>query len=279
MLFSLLLVASSLVSAETGIDGWLRYARLPHAASLHQSVPGRIFALNDSESSPVRTAGIELRQGIAAIFGKDCHVSHANWHGAMPTETTAVVGTVSQFESSGGDAQQLPELEEDGFWLHINDSATYILGQNERGALYGAFEYLSMLAQGNMTQVSYASNPDAPIRWINQWDNLQAGGTHGSVERGYGGPSIFFANGSVKEDLSRAAQYARLLASIGVNAVVVNNVNANESMLTDPIMDGLGRIADAFRPYGVQLGISLYFAITSGIGRSRHVRPPQRLSD
>jgi len=266
MLFSLLLVASSLVSAETGIDGWLRYARLPQAASLHRSVPGRIFALNDSESSPVHTAGLELQQGIAGIFGKDCNVSHGKWRGASSTDSVAVVGTVGQFQSSGGDIKHLPQLEEDGFWLEVNSSATYILGQNERGALYGAFEYLSMLAQGNMTQVSYASNPDAPIRWINQWDNLQAGGTHGSVERGYGGPSIFFANGSVKDDLSRAAQYARLLASIKVNAVVVNNVNANESMLTDPIMDGLGRIADVFRPYGVQLGMSLYFASPQALG-------------
>ncbi|KAK5945210.1 hypothetical protein PMZ80_002414 [Knufia obscura] len=266
MLFSFLLVAASLVSAETGIDGWLRYARLPQAATHHDILPARIIALNDSQSSPVRTAGIELQQGIDGIFGKQCGVSHGGWVAGSHESGIVLVGTLSQFESAGGNIGQLPKLEEDGFWLNINDSGTYIVGQNERGALYGTFEYLSMLAQGNMTQVSYASNPDAPIRWINQWDNLQAGGTHGSVERGYAGPSIFFANGSVKEDLTRATQYARLLASIKVNAVVVNNVNANETILTEPVMDGLARIADVFRPYGVQLGISLYFASPEALG-------------
>ena len=67
-----------------------------------------------------------------------------------------------------------------------------------------------------------ASKPN--LTQSQQWDNLRDGGTHGSIERGYGGHSIFFWNGEVREDLSRASQYARILASIGINAVIVNNV-------------------------------------------------------
>jgi alpha-glucuronidase len=95
---------------------------------------------------------------------------------------------------------------------------------------------------------------------------MQDGGTHGSVERGYGGKSLFFWEGKVRDDLTRAGQYARILASIGINAVVVNNVNADPNTLKPENMDGLARIADVFRPYGVQLGLSLNFASPQTLG-------------
>ena len=88
-----------------------------------------------------------------------------------------------------------------------------------------------------------------------RWDNLD-----GSIERGFAGASIFFANGNIVSNLTRSSEYARLLASIGINGVVVNNVNANATLLTPANVEGLARIADTFRPYGVQLGISLDFA-------------------
>jgi alpha-glucuronidase len=129
------------------------------------------------------------------------------------------------------------------------------VGHNERGALYGAFEYLSQLAQNNVTTGSTVRNPQVPIRWTNEWDNMD-----GSIERGYAGPSLFFRNGYVVENTTRVAEYARLLASVGVNGAIINNVNANATLLNDRNVEGLGRLADAMRPWGVQLGISLNFA-------------------
>jgi len=82
----------------------------------------------------------------------------------------------------------------------------------------------------------------------------------GSITREYAGNSIWFANGGIVSNLTRAGQYARLLASIGLNGVIVNNVNANSTLLTAMNIEGLSTIADVFRPYGVQLGISLDFA-------------------
>jgi alpha-glucuronidase len=163
------------------------------------------------------------------------------------------VGSVAQYTKVTGD-NAVPELEEDGYWLNIKGRSVQILGQNERGALYGAFEYLSMLAQGNFSDVTKVSNPSAPIRWTNEWDNMD-----GSIERGYAGPSIFFSNGVVVNNMTRVAEYARLLASIGINGVIINNVNANATILTAQNIRGLGRVADAMRPYGIQMGISLNF--------------------
>lgn len=258
MLRNLLFLASvGLVAAENGIDAWLRYAPLSSSTvSSAAAVPTNIIALNHTTGSPVYTASIELHNGISGILGVMTNVANQPWN----ANASVVVGTVLQYNTAYK-ANLAPQLVEDGYWLNTTGSQVQILGQNERGALYGAFQYLSMLAQGNFSQVAYVSNPHAPVRWVNQWDNLD-----GSIERGYGGVSIFFTNGTVVQDLSRAALYARLLASIGINAVVVNNVNANSSILSDRNIEGVGRIADVFRPYGVQLGLSLDFASPMDFG-------------
>ena len=102
---------------------------------------------------------------------------------------------------------------------------------NDRGVLYGVFTLLSKIArQEDIASLDDLQQPYAPIRWINQWDNLD-----GSIERGYGGASIFFEAGKVRADLTRAAQYARLLASVGISACTVNNVNAAPQVLEDDL--------------------------------------------
>ncbi|KAK2760043.1 hypothetical protein FQN54_002779 [Arachnomyces sp. PD_36] len=253
----LLLVSVGVVAAEDGLDGWLRYAPLPCGNSCNATFPSNVVALNANDTSPVYVAGEELQQGFEGIFGKELRIEHDE----CSSDSSVVVGTVDQYTEACGGSDEIPELEEDGFWLNIKGASVEIVGQNERGALYGAFEYLSMLAQGNFSHVAYADGPSAPVRWVNQWDNMD-----GTIERGNAGPSIFFANGGIVEDLTRVAQYARLLASIRINAVVVNNVNANATLLSSENIDGLGRIADIFRPYGLQLGISLNFASPQDLG-------------
>jgi len=250
------LVTASLAAAEDGLHAWLRYAPIPEAAKLRCKLPTSLVALNTTEGSPVNTAAKELSQGIHGIYGLRLAANNET----RPRKAITV-GTVRQFLDAYPTVRvDLPELITDGFHINVAEGNVRILGENERGALYGAFHYLSLLAQGNVSDFSLASNPQAPVRWVNQWDNIQEGGTHGSVERGYGGPSVFFWDGRVRPDLTRAAQYARLLASIGINAVVVNNVNANAALLSPENMDGLARIANAFRPYGIQMGFSLNFA-------------------
>jgi len=160
-LFALLGAAA----AETGLDGWLRYAPLPRYSYAHASIPGDIVALNSTVGSPVYTASQELKQGIAGIFGKSAKISR----GGNRPSACVVVGTVGEYTKVYGHLHPAPELIEDGFWLSTKGNEVQILGQNERGALYGAFEYLSMLAQGNFTQVAYATNPENKIRNVNQW--------------------------------------------------------------------------------------------------------------
>ncbi|KAL3472375.1 glycoside hydrolase superfamily [Aspergillus californicus] len=244
-------------TAEDGSQAWLRYASVPCNAQCRRNLPSRIVTLNASDSSPIETAGEELKTGFHDIVGKQVKISHSNRHAS----SSILVATVADYRQLCNDADEIPELEEDGFWLNSQGDTVQILGQNSRGALYGTYEYLSMLAQGNFSDVAYASNPHAPIRWVNQWDNMD-----GSIERGFAGPSIFFAGGKIVDDLSRAKEYARMLSSVRINAIIVNNVNANATLLSADNMDGLRRIADVMRPYGVQIGISLNFASPMDFG-------------
>ncbi|KAL3441578.1 glycoside hydrolase superfamily [Aspergillus insuetus] len=262
--FTLLLPLLGLAAAEDGSKGWLRYAPVPCNRHCQRNLPSHIvtFHSNNSTRSPVETAAEELQQGFHSIVGKAISTSHN-----CNIKTSILVATVDDYHlCKSRIPRSIPDLHEDGFYIHLNGPSVTIIGQSARGALYGAFEYLSLLAQGDFTSLSedtkYTSNPHAPIRWVNQWDNMD-----GSIERGYAGPSIFFSGGSIVEDLTRVREYARLLSSVRINAVIVNNVNANATLLSPSNMDGLKRIADAMRPYGVQIGISLNFASPKDFGR------------
>src|SRR5262249_16780558 len=133
---------------------------------------------------------------------------------------------------------------------------------NERGVLYGVFALLSKIARGeDISTLNEVQNPSAKIRWVDQWDNLD-----GSIERGYAGQSIFFESGSVRAHLTRASEYARLLASVGINGCNINNVNANPRVLQSDFLPRVARIARAFRPWGVRLSLSVALSSPQTIG-------------
>ena len=238
------------VLGEDGSQGWLRYAPIPDGYK-SLPIPAAIVALNSTRESPVYTAGQELSKGIKGVLGKELNVSTTG----CSDSSAIIVGTIEGYAAAYGDLENVDDLGDDGFMLNSAHDKVIIVGRNERGALYGVFEYLSRIAQNNVTTGSLISNPQVPIRWTNEWDNMD-----GSIERGYGGASNFFRDGYVVANVTRAAEYARLLASIGINGVIVNNVNANATLLSDRNVEGLARLADAMRPWGVQLGISLNFA-------------------
>lgn len=253
------LVCPALVSSESGIDAWLRYARLPEFQdnSHNYRFPRNIQILNQTIGSPIHTAGYELQYGLQQLTGLRVTIGFSS-------SKNIVVGTTSQY-AAACDCENQPvdsaSLVADGFWLRAGLDEVLILGQNERGALYGAFEYLRKLAQGDFADVQGTHNPAAPIRAANQWDELS-----GRIGRGYGGPSIYLENRTFVEDLTRAKQYARLLASVGINMLVVNDDNAETDFLTSQNIQGLGRLAHAFRPWGIQLGLSLNFSSPLAIG-------------
>ena len=101
-------------------------------------------------------------------------------------------------------------LKPDGYWLKTVDGKIVITGADDRGVLYGAFALLRKVALGeSIAALDEKSEPRVPVRWVNHWDNLD-----GSIERGYGGRSIFWDNGASRVDLARVNDYGRMLASL-----------------------------------------------------------------
>jgi len=129
--------------------------------------------------------------------------------------------------------------------------------------LYGAFALLRKIAVGeSLASIDQKDAPYAPIRWVNEWNNID-----GSIERGYGGRSIFWDGGHIREDLSRVNEYGRLLASLGINGISINNVNANPLVLSAEFVPQVARVADVLRPWGIRLALAIDFGSPQTLGK------------
>src|SRR5579885_2462144 len=243
---------------ETGYDAWLRYAPVD-ATRYENSVPAVAVRLGDA--TLVRNAQQELIQGLRGMLGRTLRLE-----AGAPRESAIVLGTLAEIRRAMPQWALQAPIPPDGYWLKTiaarGSHYLVVAGGDERGVLYGAFALLRKIGTGEpVADLDERQAPYAPVRWINQWDNLD-----GSIERGYGGRSIFWENGHVREDLGRAAGYARLLASIGINGCSINNVNANPKLLTTEMIPQIARIADAMRPWGVQIAISIDFGSPKSVG-------------
>ena len=247
--------------ADNGANAWLRYARLqPSMAAGYKSLPDEVIVLGNS---PVlMSAQNELIRGIGGMLGKRVRVVRTRKvkRGAL------ILGTVSQLSGFFLNFIHPSDLGTDGFWIArtrfgATDSIV-VGGSSERGVLYGVFALLRKIAEGeSFESIEDVQRAFVSLRWVNQWDNL-----NGTIERGYGGRSIFFDNGAVRADLSRVSEYGRLLASVGINACAINNVNADPRVVTDDFLPQLARIAGAFRPWGVRLALSVNLGSPQLIG-------------
>src|SRR5713226_8935343 len=183
-----------------------------------------------------------------------------------PKENAFVLGTLKAVRGEVPELSARNELREDGFRLATGQVRGFhcviITASTNRGVLYGVFAVLSRIARReSIAALNEVQEPYAPIRWVNQWDNLD-----GRIERGYAGRSIFFENGSVRADLKRVRDYARLLASVGINGCTINNVNADPRILEDSFLPQLVRIANVFRPWGVRLSVAVDLSSPKLIG-------------
>jgi alpha-glucuronidase len=243
--------AVTCVRAETGADAWLRYAPLEKlAAGMYSDLPVTVVVLGDS---PVlNSAKTELLRGVHGMLGRSLREVRS-----LPRERAIVIGTLAALQGGSPNFLASTELKDDGFLLSTEKfhgvECLIVAATTERGVLYGVFALLSKIArEESVSALHETQQPSAPIRWVDQWDNLD-----GRIERGYAGPSIFFENGNVRADLKRAGEYVRLLASIGINGCAINNVNANPRVLENDFLPQLARVADVFRPWGVRLSISV----------------------
>jgi alpha-glucuronidase len=203
-----------------------------------------------------KSAAQELTLGISQMTGTQ----------SVPDAGETIVGTAEEVRHEFPLLAVPRNLQKEGYWLGRTVShghpVVIVAGADERGTLFGAFALLRLVAtRADLTHLNVREGPAMPIRWVDEWDNA-----NGTVERGYGGRSIFFEDGKVRDDLTQAGAYARLLASIGVNGCNVNNVNGAAAFLRPEMIQGVARIADAMRPWGVRVAMSVDIASPQKIG-------------
>ena len=156
-----------------------------------------------------------------------------------------------------------------------------IIGASSVGLLYGFYAYLRLKLTG--AKLSEKSAPNQALRMINHWDQVD-----GTIERGYAGESIFFGRfgsndntdtGSFavkdigtdifRNDFTRLEMYARFLASIGINAISLNNVNVRAlgtNLIISHYIEKVGEIASLFATFGLKTFLAINWAAPKLIG-------------
>jgi alpha-glucuronidase len=246
--------------AESGYDLWLRYA--PADEQTVSAYRDNISSIVASDRSPqVEVAVAELSRGLGRILGQKLAINDAvDRDGALllgTEEGSAYIRTLSlPLDGLGNEGFVIRSVEIGGH------RATVIAANSDRGILYGAFELLRLVqTQAPIDKLDIASAPKLDIRVLNHWDNL-----NGFVERGYAGESLWDWQNLPEYVDARYRDYARANASLGINGAVLNNVNANASILLPMYLEKVAAIADTLRPYGMRVYLSARFSAPAEIG-------------
>jgi alpha-glucuronidase len=238
--------------AEDGYRLWLRYERITDEslrASYAAAITEVVLASPGSGVSPTLTAAQdELAAGLNGLLGNNVRVS----------VTRAISAMWVLPDKDGYDIQRL------------TPNRVVISSRSDLGALYGVFALLRHVQLGLPPDrlVGSTGAPKIQRRLLNHWDNL-----NGFVERGYAGDSLWewFYLPEIRSP--RYRDYARALASLGLNGTVINNVNANALILTPAYLRKVAALAEEFRPYGVRLYLTARFSAPIEIGGLRTADP------
>ncbi|WP_313537827.1 alpha-glucuronidase family glycosyl hydrolase [Sphingomonas sp.] len=252
--------------AETGYDLWLHYQPLD-AGTVQRVAPKLRYVVADGSRPTVRAALDELDRGLAGLIGSA--PAHAS---AVQGEGGVVLATAGS-PLLAGMKLPLAALGREGFLLRTatigGAKVTLIAANSDTGLLYGSFRLLKLLQlRASLDALDVQDAPKLQLRVLDHWDNLDR-----YVERGYAGQSLWDWQKLPGYKDPRYTDYARANASIGINAVVPNNVNANADILTAPYLQKVNALAGVFRPYGIRIYLTARFSAPIEIGGLKTADP------
>lgn len=236
---------------------------------------------SDASGHPVREHPMWLPDDrLAALRGRTVSVlgegdvvdtvrAEAARAGMTDATTAADVLILSADDAAAHGLADLPTagLGAEGFVHEVRDGRVVVAYGGPNGALYGWFHHVRHLALGGGDGTT-RHEPLHELRMLDHWDNVAVHPYMGQVERGYADGSVFYEDGMLRDDLSRVERYARLLASIGINRVTINNVNVGrrEARLLTDDLGSVERLAAIFRPWGIRTHLSINFASPLTLG-------------
>lgn len=246
--------------ADNGSRLWLRYDPLDDA--LPDNLSGSVTAVYADRSDPTLMLAVdELQNAMTGFTGHQIPVIQT-----IEENSLVLVTAGSKQARRLGLNQELLAMHHDGYLIRSlsmrNKAFTVIASPSPAGVLYGVFHWIRDIQTGAFSQnFDLTSEPRYDLRMLNHWDNLD-----GTIERGYAGYSLWKWEELPDVISPRYAAYARANASVGINATVPNSVNANPIVMSNDYLPKLKALADVFRPYGIQLFISINFATPSALG-------------
>ena len=261
-LFLLLLVivaAAHHCVADDGYRLWLKYDLLSNAAARTTARQAAQFIVAEGASPVLKTAAAELQRGLQDLLGQPVPVL-----GKAKSTSRGIllqVSSTAKVPDSPGSAE--------GYRICPQGRNLVVAGRSGAGVLYGVFALLRQLQTGRpLANLTLASSPRIQYRMLNHWDN-----PNGTVERGYAGSSIWKWNELPQRLDPRYTDYARANASIGINGVAINNVNASARYLTPEYLQKVKALAGVFRPYGIRVYLSVFWAAPKVIGGLKTADP------
>jgi alpha-glucuronidase len=240
-----------------GYDLWLDYRPVQSAERLvpYLALLREIVVPDDS---PTLTAvRAELQRGLTGLLDRPIEISQNRLQGpGLLAGTPQMSPRIAAF----GWDEQIAALGPEGYLIRSTmldgEPAIVIAAGSELGVLYGSFHLLRLLqTQQPLAGLDVAERPKVQLRLLDHWDNLD-----GSVERGYAGKSLWKWE-ELPDTLDPSYRdYARACASIGINGLVLNNVNANPAILRGDYLEKVAALAAVLRPYGIKVYLSANFA-------------------
>jgi alpha-glucuronidase len=264
-----MLLAVSRAPADDGYRLWLRYDRLP-ANAIAKYQPRVRFIVVPGDSATMKAIRAELVNGCSGLLG-----DRVKERDNIGSDGVVLIGTpaISKEIATLGWGPQLESLGAEGFVIRSarlrSHSVIVIASQSEVGALHGTFRFLRLLQTLKpIDGLNISEKPRLQLRILDHWDNLD-----GSIERGYAGKSLWNWLELPNRIDSRLGDYARADASIGINGVTLNNVNADARILTTDYLRKVAVIANEFRPFGIRVYLSPRFSAPIEIGGLKTADP------
>jgi alpha-glucuronidase len=258
---------------SVGYNCWLGYYKLKNKQLIKEYSKFSTNIVSMQNSEILKNALTELKAGIKGIVGVNPIVSK------NPVKSSYILlGTFRDCPAvdSFVEADERGKVGEEGFLIKAikngSNDIIVICGTSDKGVLYGIFSLLRLMqTETEFINISRLENPANQLRLINQWDNMD-----GSIERGYAGSSIFYHNNKITKKLNRIRDYARLLSSVGINGIVINDVNVRKfetKLITDKYLLEVAKLAEVFRNYGIKTYLSINFASPIKLGNLETADP------
>ncbi|MBF9223063.1 alpha-glucuronidase family glycosyl hydrolase [Hymenobacter ruricola] len=246
--------------ADDGYRLWLKYDLVADATQRAQFRAVAQYIAASGNDVVLKTAAAELQRGLQGLLGQAVPVVAAAPVGTQRGVVLTINPTANVFGSS---------TSRDAYHIAPQGRHLAVTGRSGAGVLYGVFALLRQLQTGQaIANLTLTSSPRIQYRLLNHWDN-----PNGTVERGYAGASIWKWNELPQRLDPRYTDYARANASIGLNGVAINNVNASARYLTPEYLEKVKALAGVFRPYGIRVYLSVFWAAPKVIGGLKTADP------